>query len=358
MHRCIVWASCGLGLALLLVGQPLVGQNLELRFLDVGQGDAILIRNQGKSVLVDAGPSRAILPRLQVLGVTALDLLIASHNHADHLGGMAAVLSGLPVRFYMDNGVPTTSQIYARVLSLVESRKVAYLRATARTITVGDATLRIMPPPAELQRDQNNSSIGVEVRRGRFRALLTGDSQQPELSAWLASDSIEVVDALKAPHHGSRPGVMPGWLARTRPKVIVISVGKGNAYGHPDPWALRYYEANGRHVYRTDRDGDVVLQVAPDGGYEVTARRSPGSSVPTPGIALTFTPESLSLGGAGSTFPACGTGYASGKACENTCISQCSTCCQPPGCAYDARPQQSVLRCRPVRGQDRRADQR
>lgn len=133
--------------ALLLLAGSLSAQNLELRFLDVGQGDAILIRSEGRSVLVDAGPSGATLSRLQALRVTVVDFFIASHNHADHIGGAAAILSALPVRFYMDNGVPATTQTYARVLSLVESKGITYLAATPRTLTLGDASLRIIPPP-------------------------------------------------------------------------------------------------------------------------------------------------------------------------------------------------------------------
>ena len=230
----------------------------------------VLIRNKGKTVLIDAGPTGATLPLLQALGVDSLDLFILSHDHADHIGGAEAVLAGLPVRLYMDNGVPSTSQLHARVIRLVEAQGITYLQATSRTIAVGDATLRILPPPASAAVGQNSHSIGVLLERGGFRALLTGDSDAPELIAWLAADVIPAVDVLKAPHHGSRNGVTPGWLARTRPKVVAISVGANNAYGHPDAWALRYYQAGGRRVYRTDRDGDIVVRVAKDGSYEVT----------------------------------------------------------------------------------------
>lgn len=334
-----------LALALLLFGRSLSGQNLELRFLDVGQADAILIRNQGKTVLIDAGRSGATLSQLEALGVTSLDLFIVSHNHADHIGGADAVLNGLPVRSYMDNGMPVTTRIYARVISLVESKGITYLQATPRTITLGDATLRILPPPPAAG-DQNASSIGVLLQRGRFRALMTGDSEQPELTAWLASDAIPGVDVLKAPHHGSRNGVTPGWIAQTRPKVVVISVGANNQYGHPDPWALRYYEASGRQVYRTDRDGDVVVRVAPDGDYEVTTERSSADAVssgarlaPTPSFGQPLVPESLRAQGADSAPRVCCKICVRGKACGNTCIFRSYTCHQPPGCACDAQPQ-------------------
>lgn len=250
-------------------------QELELRFLDVGQGDAALIRNQGKTALIDAGRSSTIVDRLQALGVTSIDLLVASHNHADHIGGAEAVLSSLPVRFYLDNGYPATTQVQSRVLAMVQSKGIVYLQATARTITLGDATLRIIPPADSADDgDQNNHSVGIILERGHFRALLTGDSQVEEINAWLAAGVIPRVMVLKAPHHGSRNGVTPGWLTATHPDLIVISVGANNSYGHPDLWALRYYQAGGRQVYRTDLNGEVVITVTPEGQYSVRTGNS------------------------------------------------------------------------------------
>ena len=105
------------------------------------------------------------------------------------------------------------------------------------------------------------------VERGGFRALLTGDSEVEELDAWLESGVIPRVNVLKAAHHGARNGVTPGWIARTNPEVVVISVGASNSYGHPDPWAMRYYRSHQRTVMRTDEDGTVIVTVDRDGHY-------------------------------------------------------------------------------------------
>src|SRR5260370_24238380 len=112
--------SVRVALTLLLLALPLRAQQLELRFLDVGQGDAILIREGGKTALVDAGHSATILSRLQVLGVNTIDLVVASHNHADHIGGMAAVLRGEKVSYYLDNGWRHTTATYQRTIAAVE----------------------------------------------------------------------------------------------------------------------------------------------------------------------------------------------------------------------------------------------
>ncbi len=249
---------------------------LEIRFLDVGQGDATLLRSGGRTALIDAGPSDAVVARLRALGVDTVHVLIASHNHADHIGGADAVLDSLPVRFYLDNGHPATTRIQQRVLERVERHGVTYLAAEPRTLTLGAARLRIIPSPLpdpEAAGGQNNLSVTVVVERDDFRGLWSGDSETAQIGALLAADLVPPVTLLKAAHHGSRNGVTPAWLARTRPETVVISLGAGNSYGHPHPAAMRYYCAGNRRVLRTDRSGEVVVHVRPGGAYSVESAR-------------------------------------------------------------------------------------
>ena len=128
---------------LLLFGHALTGsltaQQLELRFFNVGQADAILVREGGKTALIDAGSGAGILTQLQALRVDTLDLLVASHNHSDHIGGMTSVLGNTIVRFYLDNGVPHTTGTYQRTIQAVTASGAQYLRTTARAITLGSA---------------------------------------------------------------------------------------------------------------------------------------------------------------------------------------------------------------------------
>ena len=255
---------------------------LELRFLDVGQGDAVLVRAGGRTALVDAGPSDRVVERLRELGVEKVDLLLASHNHSDHIGAMDAVLDSFPVRNYLDNGHPAGTAIQKRVLGRVEKKGVTYLEASPRTISLGDARLRIVPSPVgEGGEEQNDRSVVVVVERGRFRAVLSGDSEEPEIRALLASGAgLPDVDVLKAAHHGSHNGVTPEWLARLRPEVVVISAGKGNTYGHPHREALRLYCGEGRRVLRTDLHGEVAVVVDARGGYTVRAEGDPAADAP------------------------------------------------------------------------------
>ena len=287
------------------------GAPIRITFLDVGQADAVLIRTaEGQTALVDAG-RRSPVEALRERGVAEIDLLVASHAHADHIGGVTAVMDAFPVRFYMDNGVPYTTATFRGVLEALERRpEITYLTAEPRTITLGGATLEVLPappiPPDSVTftwsranavpdtvrgavpegaseaaadtapdpplwiagDDQNNRCVPLVVRHGSFTALLSGDSEIEQLAHLLREGVVPDVTLLKAPHHGSRNGVTAAYLQVARPEVVVISVGADNPYGHPTPEALEAYHAIA-DVYRTDLDGFVTVLGYPDGSYEV-----------------------------------------------------------------------------------------
>jgi len=252
---------------------------VELVFLDVGQGDAVLIRGPGgKVALIDAGRRRTqVADELARLGVDTIHLVVASHPHADHIGGMEDVLRRFPVRRYLDDASPHTTQTYRQLMALVtqlsQARDSFYLAPTLRTIGLGDVRLRVLPPP-EAAGDLNDRSVGLLLEFGEFRALFPGDAEVAELAHFVGL-GVPQVTVLKASHHGARNGVSPGWINSTRPRVVVISVGARNSFGHPDPWAVRYYGSHETPVYRTDIHGRIVIRGARDGTHEVTTQHAP-----------------------------------------------------------------------------------
>ena len=249
-------------------------ERLTLSFIDVGQGDAVLIRSpSGQNVLYDGGrPAEEVLGYLQSVGVTTLDLVIASHADADHIGGLEEVVRAYKPRLFMDNGLPHDTQTYRGLLTAVRDAGSQVVPPTARRIGLGDASLQVIPPPDDASLSSNDHSVGIIVTYGKFRAALTGDAEVPEFRWWLenVSELLEPVDVYKAAHHGSPNGDSEESMATFKPKTVVISVGKDNAYGHPSEAALALYKGVGAEVYRTDQSGTVQVTAAQSGSYQVS----------------------------------------------------------------------------------------
>jgi competence protein ComEC len=254
-------------------GEPL----LVLTFLDVGQGDAVLIQSPtGQAVLYDGGErSAGLAEQLRRRGVRGLDLVIASHNHADHIGGLPEVIREFRPRFVMDNGVPHTTRTYENFLQAIEAAGSQLLAAERRTIRLGDAELEIIPPPGRSAWGHNDNSVGVRVRFGEFRATLLGDAEHRQFEWWLRQhrDAFEPVQVHKASHHASRNGDTPEAIRALRPEVVVIGVGADNTYGHPHPEALELYRSINAVVYRTDEHGAVSIEARSSGEYAVRTER-------------------------------------------------------------------------------------
>ncbi len=237
-----------------------------IEFLDVGQGDAILIRSpEGKAALVDAGPGpgRGVVAMLRDRGVVGLDLVVISHHHADHYGGMAEVVRAFPPRVFLDAGSAHATSRYVALLQLIKDRGITAIRSgdAARTIELGSVRLTVLPQPPEDTKEENNNSVGLRVTYGGFSALLTGDSQGRERRWWsravpgLCAD----VAVLKLAHHGSKNGTDAAWLRLTGPGLAVASLGLDNEYGHPHRETLDALQSLGIPLERTDQSGTIVV---------------------------------------------------------------------------------------------------
>lgn len=247
--------------------------SVHVTFLDVGQGDATLIETPGGRIaLVDAGESYPG-DQLRARGVEHIDLLVASHPHADHIGGLDEIVERRPVRTYLDNGMPYGTESYRRLMDAIEARpSITYLAAQPRTIHLGDVSVDVLathPAP----RHANDASVALLIRYGEFSLLLTGDAEAAALDYLVETGAVPGVTVLKASHHGSDNGVTEHFLAAARPEVVVISVGAGNAYGHPGALALAAYHAAASDVYRTDLDGSVTVRGFRSGRYRIGIQR-------------------------------------------------------------------------------------
>lgn len=256
------------------------GAPLELRFLDVGQGDAVLVRApDGRAVLYDGGQDGAVLVRhLERAGIDSLELVIASHNHADHIGGLVEVIERYRPRFVLENGVPHTTRTYERFLRAVAAAGSQRLAPSRRVITLGPVRLTVLPPPGDPALGHNDNSVGLRVEHGTAAITLLGDSQAAQQAWWLEhhGDLLGAVDVHKASHHGSRNGDTRSMLDSLRPGLVVIGVGAANRYGHPHPEVLALHAGLGADVYRTDRDGTVTVLVEHDGTLEIRTTQQAG----------------------------------------------------------------------------------
>lgn len=248
-----------------------------LRFLDIGQGDAILIQSpEGKTALIDGGRSGDRMREyIKDLNLDKLDLMVATHADADHIAGLVPAATLKP-RVFINNGLGGTTQTWERLVKNLQDAGSTFTKASNQTVNLGSVKLRVIAPPPGMGDGQNENSVGVALQFGTFRALMTGDSETPETEGWLAQERDDLrgpFQVYKSIHHGAANGDSAAWLAYVRPENVVISVGASNTYGHPTKTALNLYKQAGARVYRTDRQGTVTVQGSGDGTYTITTDR-------------------------------------------------------------------------------------
>ncbi|MGZ5352900.1 MAG: DNA internalization-related competence protein ComEC/Rec2 [Actinomycetota bacterium] len=271
LPRAVVVAAAGLAplviwSAALTAGPP---SGLTVRFLDVGQGDAAVLTSPGGvTVLVDGGPDDAqVATELAALGVKRLDVVVASHPHADHVVGLPAVLARFPVALLLEPGCSGDSPD-ARALAeavAAEDVPVQHPRAGDRLV-VGDVGLEVLSPDrcwTATESDTNNDALVVRANIGEDSILFATEPEEPAQQVLLDSGVDLSADVLKVPHHGAATSLESFFVA-VDPQLAVVSVGE-NTYGHPVPEVLAWIRATGAEVLRTDREGDVTVTFARHG---------------------------------------------------------------------------------------------
>jgi competence protein ComEC len=273
------WVNWGL-VAMLAVSVPhQFARPLEITFLDVGQGDCILIRTPFRQhILVDGGGDSVywqergrnvgmttVVPYLRHRGVRHIDLVISSHPHEDHLHGLLAVLEHFSVGMIIDSGQTHTSPTYRKYLELIMEKRIPYqrLRAGDQVLLRGGVSLSILHPHQFLSgtgSDLNNNSLVIRLAYQGRSVLLTGDIDREGLEDLLKRGGLTPVDLVKVPHHGSRAALVPEFYQVVQPRHAVISVGR-NSFGHPHPDVLGFLELSGITALRTDQEGAVSFYI-------------------------------------------------------------------------------------------------
>lgn len=236
--------------------------DMTVTFIDVAQGDAALVElPDGKTMLIDAGEtstSQQVLNALDAADVGRIDYLVASHPHADHIGGMEAVLGAHDVTEIWAPDAPDTTRTYEGFLDAVEAKDLTINAAEAGKTIVDDTAgyeVELLAPVAGVESDDmNDYSAIVRIAYGDTALLFTGDASAADIVAANPGD----IDVLKAAHHGSETGTNAAVMNETTPEHVVLSYAEGNSYGHPDQSVLDSISAAGATAYSTAAHGNIT----------------------------------------------------------------------------------------------------
>jgi len=243
--------------------QPAANQTTS--FINVGQGDSALIQDgSGFDVLIDGGVAPAggtVTQFLRDHGATDLEVMLASHADADHIGGLIAVLQAPDITTHavLYNGYPGTTSTWNSFVAAAAARGLTLTPVQFPSVlTWGDMTAYVLNPAAGLSSPAtNDASVVVRLDYGQVRELFTGDIGAAVEATVVARQTPVAAELLKVPHHGSVYSSSAAFLSAVHPQVAVISVGL-NSYGHPSPQTISRLQASGGVIYRTDRLGNIT----------------------------------------------------------------------------------------------------
>ena len=269
-----------------------LSQNLTLSFINVGQGDSILvILPNAKTLLIDGGERESwgkVLEPLQEYGLNYIDVVVATHPHADHIGGLIDFIKNVSIGQILDSGQVYTTQTFEDFLDAIEKEQIPLTSVREGESISLDPKVKInvLNPPANLpdgadnEEEFNDNSVVVKLSYGEFSALLTGDMQETNEARLVIKNASAVdVEVLKVGHHGSRTSSSSSFSNAVSPKVAIISLGPGNNYGHPHQEVLDRLSAVGiEQIYRTDLDDTVTLTTNGSRGYSILTETS-GKSI-------------------------------------------------------------------------------
>ena len=239
-----------------------VSGKLEVHFIDVGQGDSILIKTPLKNILIDGGPSgNTALDYLKNQGVVKLDYVISTHPHEDHIGGLINIIKSIPVAEIIDPAVVHTTQIYEEYIELIDQEGAFFTegRAGMRLNLGSGAAMTILHPTSPSASDLNNACIVARLTFGEISFLFAGDAGAPSESQILKRSDVLRSTILKVGHHGSEKATTQDFLDKVKPEAAVIMCGKDNTYGYPHKDILERLSTANIEIYRTDLHGNIVV---------------------------------------------------------------------------------------------------
>lgn len=252
--------------------------NLVVDFIDVGQGDSILIRQGDYSMVIDGGTSESkdtIINFLNSENITYLNYIVGTHPHEDHIGSLDDIVSSYDFGEIIFPKVTTTTKTFENLVKAVQAKgKTFTTPVVGKTYSLGDATFVIYAPNSEKYNSLNNYSVVIKMTYGNTSFLFTGDAENLSETEMLNAGYDLKADVLKVGHHGSTTSTSVSFLDAVSPKYAVISVGKDNSYNHPTKTTMDKLKERNIPVYRTDESGTIECT---SDGTNITFNVEPGS---------------------------------------------------------------------------------
>jgi len=243
---------------------PIAQNEIRVHYIDVGQGDAILIQSAQNAVLIDGGDAKAqqtLLDYLRSAGVKDLDYVIATHPHSDHIGGLPKAVKQFGVKGVIMPDAMHTSGTFEKLLTAIEKKGLKItVPKVGDAFAAGIIKFTVLSPGKKFK-DLNNMSIVIRMTHGETSFLFTGDAEDKSENQMLKTKQPLRSDVLKVGHHGSRTSTTEDFLDAVSPSVAVISCGKDNTYNHPNKETLMKLGKPERKIklFRTDKDGSVII---------------------------------------------------------------------------------------------------
>lgn len=244
--------------------QPEDGKML-VHYIDVGQGDSILIQVNKKNLLIDSGPKsdkKKLLDYLSESNLDKLDYVIVTHPHEDHIGNMSEVIDDYDVLNFYAPKIQSTTKTFEKMIDSLKAKnlKINVLKKGTNSIDLGENTqVTVLSPAKDSYEDLNNYSPVIKIQYGKTSFLFTGDAQKDIEKEIITSNEDIIADVLKVGHHGSSTSTTKEFLNKIRPSIGVISVGSDNSYNHPNSDTVKRLKDNNVKIYRTDKDGTVII---------------------------------------------------------------------------------------------------
>ncbi|MBC8062181.1 MAG: MBL fold metallo-hydrolase [Clostridiaceae bacterium] len=239
--------------------------HLIIHYIDVGQGDSMLIQIHGKNMLIDAGTTEStneLVNYLKKQRIDKLDYVIETHPHEDHIGAMSKIINKFEINKFYGPKITANTKAFENMVDSLKSKSLKINVAKAgQTIDLGsDIKCKIIAPNSDAYKEINNYSVVIKLEFGNTSFLFEGDAEKISETEMITKGYNLSCDVLKIGHHGSRTATSDEFLKETHPKISIISCGLNNDYGHPHKPTLTKLNAINSKIYRTNKDGTVILE--------------------------------------------------------------------------------------------------